>query len=369
MVDVYSCPILYGQNTVLYSIIFDVSDREKLREEILYLSYNDALTGIYNRRFMEEEIKRLDFAEQLPIAVIMGDVNGLKLANDVFGHEQGDKLLKKIADILKNNCREMDIVARWGGDEFLMLLPRTTLEIAERTIENIEKCCIKKSKGTLQLSIGLGCAVKSKNENIRSVIQEAEERMYHQKLLMGKTFTNSMIDIIFRTLNEKKLETKEHSDRVKSYCKVVGNSLKLSEKEIQELSLLAEIHDIGMVGIKQSLLEKADPLLPEEWEEITRHPEIGYRIAQCTPRFAVVAEYILAHHEHWNGNGYPRGLKEENIPFLGRIFAVIDAYDAMINDRVYRKAMSKSEALKELKKNAGRQFDPNIVDAFIKLKL
>ncbi|WP_312648675.1 PAS domain S-box protein [Aminipila sp.] len=343
----------------------DVSKDKEQQEQILYLSYNDALTGLYNRRFMEEELKRMDEASQLPLAVIMGDVNGLKLANDVFGHEQGDKLLKKIAEILKANCRETDIVARWGGDEFLMILPKTNRETAERIIEKIKESCIENSHGTLQLSIGLGLSVKSGKENLESVIQEAEEHMYHEKLLNGKLFKKSMIEIVLQSLYEKNLESKDRNKRMKAYCKAVGDRLELSDKAIGELILLAEMHNIGLVGIKSGLLEKIEPLTTEEWEEIKRHPEIGYRIAQSTPDFMVIAEAILTHHEFWNGKGYPRGIKEENIPLLSRILAVADAYDAMINDRPYRKAMNKEKAIGELKKNAGVQFDPTVVEAFI----
>lgn len=354
-----------GQVLGVVMVFRDVSRDKEQQKQILYLSYNDALTGLYNRRFMEEELKRRDEASQLPLAVIMGDVNGLKLSNDVFGHEQGDKLLRKIAEILKANCRETDIVARWGGDEFLMLLPQTNMETAEQIIKKINEKCIENSNGTLQLSIGLGVSVKNSKENLESVIQEAEERMYHEKLLDGKLFKKSMIEIVLQSLYEKKLEAKDRNKKMKAYCEAVGNLLKLSDKAIGELRLLAEMHNIGLVGIKPGLLEKIEPLIPEEWEEIKRHSEIGYRIAQYTPNFSVIAEAILNHHEYWNGKGYPRGIKEESIPLLSRILSVADAYDAMMSDRPYRKAMSKEKAIEELKRNSGIQFDPNVVEAFL----
>lgn len=362
-------PIRHQNGDVLGVVMVfrDVSRDKRLQEQILFLSYNDALTGLYNRRFLEEEMKRLEAAENQPLAVIMGDVNGLKLANDVFGHEQGDYLLRKIAQILKENCRDTDVIGRWGGDEFLIFLPRTKLETARQIMKNIRKDCVDNSKGIVQISLGMGCAIKKQREKLESVIQEAEERMYHQKLLEGRILKSYMTNILIETLYEKKLEDKEHRRKLEHYCEVVGNRLQLSEAEMFELKLLAEVHNIGLLGINQELLYKEEKLNVEEWEDIKRHAEIGYRIAQYTTKYSKVAENVLALHEHWDGSGYPRGIKEKNIPYLSRIFAIVDAYDAMIHERVYRKAMSKEEAKQELRRHAGSQFDPAIVEAFINM--
>jgi diguanylate cyclase len=355
-----------GQIFGVVMVFRDVSLDKEQREQILYLSYHDSLTGLYNRRFIEEEMKRLDTPSQLPLAVIMGDVNGLKLTNDVFSHEAGDKLLQKVSATLNENCRKGDIIARWGGDEFLILLPRTTLETAENMIQNMKTSFNEKSEGSLHISVSLGCAVKTEeDQGLQIILQEAEEWMYHQKLLEGKSYRNSIINTLLATLYEKSLETEEHAERLRGYCHTIGMKLNLSDKEMNELSLLALLHDIGKVGIQQSVLQKPGPLSPQEWEEMRRHPEIGYRIAQNTPELLIVAEYILSHHERWDGKGYPRGLDGTNIPLLCRILAVADAFDAMTSDRIYRKALSVKEAVAELSRNAGTQFDAEIVNLFI----
>lgn len=191
--------------------------------------------------------------------------------------------------------------------------------------------------------------------------------MYHQKLLEGKSYKNSIINALLCTLYEKSLETEKHDERMRKYCQAVGRKLRLSPEELNELSLLALLHDIGKVGISQSILQKPGPLTPEEWSEMKKHPEIGYRIAQNIPELSIVSEYILFHHERWDGKGYPNGLAGNRIPLLCRILAVVDAYDAMTNDRSYRKALGKEKALAELQKNSGTQFDSNIVRAFIQL--
>jgi HD-GYP domain-containing protein (c-di-GMP phosphodiesterase class II) len=184
---------------------------------------------------------------------------------------------------------------------------------------------------------------------------------------MSKSYKNTIINTLLATLYERSYETQEHDVRMKEYCEAIGNELKLSSEEMNELTLLAILHDIGKVGIHQGVLQKPGPLTSAEREEMKRHPEIGYRIAQNTPELSMVAKYILSHHERWDGTGYPRRLKEEDIPLLCRILAVADAYDAMTNDRGYRKAIANEEAIKELKKNAGTQFDPRIVKIFLNL--
>lgn len=355
-----------GQIFGVVMVFRDVSAEKEHQKQILYLSYYDALTGLYNRRFMEEEIERLDTSRQLPITVIMGDLNGLKLTNDVFGHAAGDQLLKKAADLIKQSCRKEDIVARWGGDEFLVFLPQTSLQAAEEIVARIQDKCAMTRDQPLKVSIALGIAQKvDKDTGLYHVINEAEEWMYHHKFLEGKSHRNALIKTMVATLYAKSTETQEHSDRLRDYCMSIGRQLKLSVKELDQLELLAMLHDIGKVGISESILQKSESLTEKEWEQMKKHPEIGFRIAQNIPELVHVAELILAHHERWDGKGYPQGLKKEEIPFLSRVFTVADAFESMTRDRTYRKAMSPQEALEEIRKNAGTQFDPRVVEAFL----
>lgn len=191
--------------------------------------------------------------------------------------------------------------------------------------------------------------------------------MYQQKLLQGKSFRNSIINTLLAMLYEKSTETEEHCKRLEAYCVAIGQKMNLTTKDLDELSLLALLHDIGKVVIPPSLLKKPGPLTPAEWEEMRRHPEIGYRIARESTELASISNLILSHHERWDGKGYPRGLIGEDIPLACRIISVVDAFDAMTNNRVYRKAMSVEEAITEIKKNAGTQFDPQIVEVFLEI--
>jgi diguanylate cyclase (GGDEF)-like protein/PAS domain S-box-containing protein len=345
----------------------DVSQEKVHQDMILYLSYHDELTGLYNRRYAEEAIRRLNESYQSPLAIIMGDLNGLKITNDVFGHKAGDELLKRTADILRKNCREEDIVARWGGDEFLLILPRTSAESARTIMNKIMADCASDGEELVKISIALGSAVKTGEEEMQSVLREAEEWMYHQKLLDDKSYKKAIVNTLLATLYEKSYETEKHDERMNKYCTAIGKELGLSAENLNELSLFAILHDIGKIGIPHDILQKPGPLTSEEQEEMRRHPEIGFRIAQNTPELSTVAKYILSHHERWDGFGYPQGLEGESIPLLCRILAVADAYDAMTNDRVYRKAVSKEAAIEEILRNAGTQFDPDVVRIFVGL--
>lgn len=355
-----------GKTFGVVMVFRDVAREKEWQEKILYLSYHDTLTGLYNRRFMEEELKRQELKGNLPISIIMADVNGLKLANDVFGHAEGDRILQKAAEVIKRSCRKEDVVCRWGGDEFLVLLPKTSAKIAEEIIKRIQVACLDSGTENIRLSIALGCATKeTPGKTLNEVITEAEESMYRQKLNERKNFRNTIINTLLSTLFAKSVETEEHAQRIKGYCLQMGEKIKLTSKEMEELSLLAILHDIGKVGIREEILKKSGPLTAAEWEEIKKHPVIGCRIAQNTPELGPIAEYILHHHERWDGQGYPEGLKGENIPLLCRMLAVADAYDAMTSDRPYRKAFPREKALEEIRKNAGSQFDPVIVELFL----
>ncbi|MGQ9473125.1 MAG: sensor domain-containing diguanylate cyclase/phosphohydrolase [Candidatus Caldatribacteriaceae bacterium] len=360
-----------GKVIRVVEISMNVTERKKIEEKIRYLSYHDPLTGLYNRRFFQEELKRLDVSRQLPLSVIMGDVNNLKLVNDAFGHKAGDELLKRAALVLLHSCRKEDVVARWGGDEFLVLLPQTPFNVAQEVVKRIRNLCKEKyreTEGTIPLSISLGCATKEKEEeNIQDIVNEAESRMYRNKLTESRSARSVLVTSLERSLWEISEETKSHSKRLWGIAQKMGLALGLSSSELDALELLARLHDLGKLGVPRSILSKPGPLEEREWEEVKRHPEIGYRIAHASTELLPVATGILAHHERFDGQGYPQGLRGTEIPLIARIIAIVDAFDAMVSSRPYRKALTRKEALEEIKRNAGTQFDPSLVPVFLKV--
>jgi len=346
----------------------DITERKRAEEQIRYLSFHDKVTGLYNRPYFDEEVQRLNTERQLPISVIMGDVNGLKLVNDAFGHQEGDKLLVQIGAILKECCRKEDVIARLGGDEFAIFLPRTNYRITMEIVERIREACHQASCDPIQLSIALGAVTKEDpQEDIQGVLKEAEERMYRCKLLESKGVRATMLSSLRRILFEKSHETEEHTQRIQKLALQIGRVCGLSESELDDLSLLSTLHDIGKIVIPEGIIIKPGNLSAEEWELIGKHPEIGYRIAGASPELAPIADAILAHHEWWDGTGYPRRLKEEEIPLISRIIAIVDAYDAMTQGRPYKDAVGEEESLQELQDKAGKQFDPLLTATFIKM--
>ncbi len=338
----------------------------KRKEEIFYLSYHDVLTELYNRRFYEEKILIINTEENLPISIIMGDVNGLKLVNDTFGHDYGDKLLKQAAAAIQRACSVNDFVARWGGDEFIILLPKTKSEEAEEIIKKIKENYSQTKFKSIDISISFGWDTKENmDKEIAVILKNAEDCMYRNKTLENESVRSKMIKTIINTLHEKNPAEERHSKRVSELCQEIGDKIGLSDIEIRKIKIGGLLHDIGKIAIAEGILNKPGKLTEQEWNEIKRHPAIGYRLLSSSHEMLELAESVLYHHEKWDGTGYPQGLKGEEIPKIARIIAIADSYDAMTSFRSYRKPLSEEIVLNEIRKNAGIQFDPVIAKIFI----
>lgn len=365
-----AAPIKDDKNaTVGVVLVFrDATVKKKQRKTIEYLSFHDALTGLYNRRFFEEELHRLDIERNLPLSIVMGDVNGLKLTNDIFGHICGDILLKKVADVLRHVCRVDDVIARWGGDEYVLLLPETDLAEADRLIGRIREEFAKEQIKAIKGSISMGADTKQNMaEDITQILNSAEEKMYTAKTLERDAVRNNAINAIIKTLHENSAREKEHSIHVSALCQEMGEALQLPMVEIRKLRDAGYLHDVGKIVLDAKILNINHRLTDEEWNEIKKHAIVGYRILNSFDQTLDLADAVLAHHERWDGTGYPKGLKGEEIPLPARIIAVAESYDRMIHDSDNNKAMNQDEAIRIFRENAGTQFDPRLAELLVQM--
>ncbi len=332
-----------------------------------YLSFHDPLTGLYNRLFFEQEMQRLEKETDKSVGIILLDIDGLKLINDTFGHVTGDKLILTGGQAIKRVVGPLGIAARVGGDEFAVLLR----EINEGQMQEIyqkiknEAVAFEEKDIDIALSLSAGYAYNTGVVDIRKLFKEADDNMYREKLFKNNSPRSAIIKTLTETLQARDYITEGHAKRLQDIVNAMGKALKLPESSLRDLQLFAQFHDIGKVGIPDRILFKPGPLTLEEKNEMERHCEIGYRIAVSSPELIPIADWILKHHEWWDGSGYPIGLKMEKIPLACRVLAIADAYDAMTNDRPYRLAMSREKAVSELLNGAGIQFDPSLVEVFL----
>ena len=358
-------------NVIGVVLVFrDFSDKKEKRRQIEYLSYHDQMTGLYNRRFFEEELKRLDTRRNLPLSFVFADVNGLKTINDAFGHQSGDQLIQLVSEVFKKECRADDIISRTGGDEFVILLPKTEAVFVQELVKRIKEKIEQKKIMDINISVSFGWDTKlTEDQFALDVLKNAEDHMYQKKIFDSASKRSAVVKSILNTLHLKSSREEAHSKRVSIICEDIGRAYHLSDDEIKELSIAGELHDIGKIAIDEVILNKTSKLSEAEWAQIHHHPETGYRLLGTSSEYYNIAEYVLAHHERWDGKGYPKGLKGEAIHWKARIINLADAYDAMTCARPYRKALSEEQAVAEIKKHAGTQFDPDIARVFVEKTL
>ncbi len=355
-------------NTVTMELNQKTAELQTLNEELHFASTHDALTGLYNRGYFEQHLIKLKTAAAA--GIIVCDVDGLKLINDTFGHFMGDVLLQSAADILKSVSEPGDVVARIGGDEFSILLCNTSESDIENYCRRVRKALdqynLENPVVPLSMSIGFSF-LEDESTGIRMLFKDADDMMYREKLYRSRSTHSDLVQTLMRTLEARKIVTEKHSQRFQDLLVKFALYIGISKSNLSELRLLAHFHNIGKVGISDHVLFKPGPLTSEERKEMIRHCEIGQRIALSSADLLPISDWVLKHHEWWNGQGYPLGLKGADIPLECRMLAVVDAYDAMISDRPYRKAMSHEAALEELIRCANTQFDPDLIHSFIDL--
>lgn len=348
------------------TVVEDITERKRAEELILHASRHDYLTGLPNRRYFDEKIKAFDQTEFYPLLIAMVDIDGIKMINDTYGHQEGDRTIIRVANYLQKCCGDTSFIARVGGDEFFIISPKTSIESFKKKAEKLMRDISKIKVKDIQFSLSFGAALKADlSKDINDVIIEAENDMYANKVLHGQSSRSQIISALFDALTEKYDEEKIHSERVSHYCELMGEELNLSHSEKTELAYAGRMHDIGKITIPDEILKKADKLTAEEWTIMKTHTTNGYQILRSADQYSRLAEYALTHHERMDGKGYPQGLKGDQIPLFSRIIAIVDAYEAMTSDRPYRKAFDKNVAMEELKRCAGTQFDRQLVEIFI----
>lgn len=365
----YSISKIYGKEGTSQGQVYvfrDVTDKRDKAKAIEYLSYHDQLTGLLNRRFFEEEMIRLESDEYLPVTLVMLDVNGLKLINDAFGHNAGDELLKTAAGIIMTGCTAGGTLSRIGGDEFVLLLPNTETEVAEKILEKIIDEVNQSQSDPVILSISYGIATKTDESLIlHDVFKIAEDLMYRNKLSESLSMRYQMMDVVLASLYGKSDREREHSENVSRLCGLMGLALGMPIEDITMLKSAGLMHDIGKIAIHLDLYNKETPWTPAERMEIESHSEVGYQLLKSINEFSKIAEFVLAHHENWDGSGYPRRQRGEHIPLEARIIAIANFYDTIVREHMESDTVDRELLIDALEKAKGNQLDPVLVEIFI----
>lgn len=364
-------------------------------KELQGLVNQDGLTGVYNHRFFHDALREKVISykkENKPISMIFIDIDYFKHYNDLYGHQKGDEVLKIIGSILKNSVREDDIVARYGGEEFSIILPNTlekdAINIAENIRYKIEKTYFEgeENQPNGKITVSMGVSIyPDKAKNDVELIKSADDALYRAKFFnknrvecytsildeLKNDIEERHIDLVtsiktlISVINAKDKYTYGHVERVVIYSKMLANKLGLDEEDKKKLIYGAYMHDIGKINIPKEVLNKRMTLTNEEWEMLKGHPLNGVEIIKPVESLRDISPLILHHHERYDGKGYPSNLKGEQIPFLARVLTVVDSFDAMTSNRPYNKRKTYDEAIDELKRCIGTQFDPVITRAFI----
>jgi diguanylate cyclase (GGDEF)-like protein/PAS domain S-box-containing protein len=347
------------------TILTDITEKKRAEEELRYRSNYDHLTGLFNRHYFDEALREMDSPDYYPLTLILADVDDLKMINDIYGHQEGDVAIRKIAQVLKKECPLDGVLSRTGGDEFTVLLPGRDERDAHYLIQDIEKAVAEESGPGGSMSVSIGYASKrTQNETMGEVFKKAEDMMYRNKLMWRSRSSIGTVDMIMQALREKNPREAVHADHVALICQEIGKTMQLSWDSLRELVTAAMMHDIGKIGVPDHILEKPGELTLAEYEGIKKHCESGYKILKPIPELQGVADTVLSHHERWDGSGYPRGISGQNIPLHARIICVADAVSALISARPYRLGCSLDRAASMVKASANSQFDPEIVAAF-----
>ncbi len=358
--------INFNEEDIFMSTVIDVSERKKAEEMMHYLTYHDQTTGLNNRHFYESNIAKIDVVENYPITIIKIDINGIKLINDAFGYEIGDTMVKKVVSIIKPLVYNADMFCRFGGSDFIIIYTKVQQAYIDIIMAQINHAMINETIQNIKVSVSLAYAIKnSEQQNLMSIVNKAEMKLSREKLIDASSMLSRTIEIIMNSLYEKNSREMEHSKRVASICEKIAQRMNLESNIVSKLKIAGLMHDIGKIGIPDSILNKPDRLNEEEFSLIRKHSEVGYRILSAANEFSEIADYILAHHERWDGKGYPKGLRGTDIPVYSRIISIADSFDAMTSDRSYRRAMSLEQAKREIVMNSNIQFDPSIVKIFI----
>ncbi|WP_297633579.1 HD family phosphohydrolase [uncultured Clostridium sp.] len=348
--------------------LFDVTERKNAEKELRELGYKDKLTNLYNRNKYIEDIAEIGEKGIGNIGIVISDIDGLKFINDSLGHDFGDEVIRKFARILKDYDNEETLVYRFGGDEFIIIIKGVTKEKIIEISEDIRnKISLANEYGEEKyISASIGIAY-GESKGINELLREADVNMYREKVKNNRC----VIDEIVKGF-EKALETKDygmlnHGTRMEEYALLIAEKLNLSSRRKDRLKLLCKFHDIGKIAIENNILFKPGKLTFEEFNIVKQHSEIGYRIARNSSLLETISDFILKHHERFDGNGYPLGIKGKEIPLECRIVALVDTFDVIINERPYKKAATLDVAIEEIKRCMGTQFDPRIAKIFIEI--